>query len=313
MQKLILSFTLGLFALILNAQESQSVEYSKQKGASYSSAGKKYTLRSETSDFGNPVVFMTVTYKSGNKSDERMYVVDHEAFPATFVSATYRGNAEMVETLKVVAKKPQDRLVFTDNALYVLTKWESKDEFHVSDYIKAKLPGEKKKGGGLNALKSAMKNRAKSGGTQVDPRMQKLQTYLNGAFSQQEVLAPEWEEKNQAYLAERVEAEKLVDEYVRNVNSAYWNSEEGQQKLKEMRQPKVKIYNDTSAPFRIAYGQGVSSTIEPGKEHEFACKGGSVYLGLLKGGNNTTQWDKGRLLLELDGNNCGTTYKASGL
>lgn len=97
-----------------------------------------------------------------------------------------------------------------------------------------------------------------------------------------------------------------------NANAAYWNSPEGQKKLNQLRKPKVTLINDTGADFLMCYGQGVSTTLKPGEKKEFSCDNGKIYQGTVRA--NSTQLDNtGKVILDLNGTNCGVTVNASTL
>jgi hypothetical protein len=97
-----------------------------------------------------------------------------------------------------------------------------------------------------------------------------------------------------------------------NANAAYWNSPEGQAKLNQLRKPRVTLINDTQSEVLMCYGSGVSTVLKPGEKKEFSCDNGKIYKG--KHRENSEQLEStGDVLLNLDGNNCGTEIKASTL
>lgn len=119
------------------------------------------------------------------------------------------------------------------------------------------------------------------------------------------------DEKNQLIMRDQAKRDKKAGVQAKNV--AYWNSEEGQRKLAEMKQPEVTLWNDTALPLYVCYGSGAYAEIKPGSKMTFSCTGGKVYRGTLRP-NNASQYDKtDNLLLDLDGKNCGSTVNASGV
>lgn len=99
---------------------------------------------------------------------------------------------------------------------------------------------------------------------------------------------------------------------IRQGNADYWNSEAGQKKLAQMRQPRIMLTNDTGADFCLCHGQGVSTVLKPGEKKEFGCRDGKVYLGE-KVPNSTNLKQTNKLLLDLNGTNCGAKINASTL
>lgn len=99
---------------------------------------------------------------------------------------------------------------------------------------------------------------------------------------------------------------------IRQGNADYWNSEAGQKKLTQMRQPRITLTNDTGTDFCICHGQGVSTVLKPGEKKDFGCKDGKVYLGE-KVPNSTNLKQTNKLLLDLNGTNCGAKINASTL
>ncbi|HRE75218.1 MAG TPA: hypothetical protein PK798_10800 [Flavobacteriales bacterium] len=117
------------------------------------------------------------------------------------------------------------------------------------------------------------------------------------------------EEKNKLLMIEQAKKDKKAGNQAKN--AAYWNSEEGQRKLSEMRQPDVILVNDTPAPLYLCHGSGAYTELKPGEKKSFSCLGGKVYRGTLRA-NNSSQYDAtSNLLLDLDGKSCGRVVNAS--
>jgi ribosomal protein L44E len=77
-----------------------------------------------------------------------------------------------------------------------------------------------------------------------------------------------------------------------------------------MGQAKVIFVNDTQDEVYLCHGQGVSTTMKPGEKKEFTCTGGKVYRGTPR--PNSSQHDSTKkLVLDLNGQGCGNTIKAS--
>jgi hypothetical protein len=75
--------------------------------------------------------------------------------------------------------------------------------------------------------------------------------------------------------------EKDKDQKVKDVNNAYWASEEGQEKLRRMRKEsgkpsKYTVVNTTSSAVRVG-GNGWSENLNPGDKYEVNCNGDLYY------------------------------------
>jgi len=86
-------------------------------------------------------------------------------------------------------------------------------------------------------------------------------------------------EKEEIAKLKQVELDR--NQKIKDVNNAYWASEEGQRKLKEMRGDKGKpskytVVNTTSTAVRIG-GNGWSKSLNPGDKHEVNCNGDLYY------------------------------------
>jgi len=318
--KFISKTTLLMMTLIASGvfygQKNQTEQYNALAGATFKEmGGSTYAFRSEKNQAGNVHIFMTETYKSGNVADEKLFVPDNEAFPATFVSARDRSLGTPLAELKVIGTNTQStdkRLVFVEDELYIIWYWNSKSSFKIQRVLKAKKAksedGGKKKGGGLKAFKAAMAASKQTDEEQMAP----LKEYLNLAIAKQEELTPAWEKENKGIVDQKAKNKKSMDEYVNKVNSDYWNSEEGQRKLKEMRQPDVIIRNDTGGDLWLCYGQGASSKLEPGDTKSFSCTGGSVYRGTPVN-SSQAEYSSGDKMMSFDGSKCGVTVNASSI
>lgn len=228
-----------------------------------------------------------------------MYIPDQDAFPATFVKGRYMGSADMINKYHAIERTETERIVFLDNWVYVLTNFKNKDSYVIE---KVMAYGETKS---VKEAFAAKKKMEKANHKAV------LQAYLDSAFAKQAELLPAWTSSHQDVIKAREEAIFMVREEIKGVNSAYWNSPEGQRKLAEMRQAEVTLYNDTQGDLLICYGSGAYDRIKPGDKKTFSCTGGKVFRGTPRP-NNSSQYDATKnLLLDLDGKNCGRVVNAS--
>lgn len=309
--------TLAIASTMMSfAQKNQNDEFQALSSTNFKEmGGSTYEFRSEVNEVGNVHIYMTETYKSGKVAKERLFIPDHNAFPTHFVEARDRSLGTPLADLKILGTKTQStdtRIVFLDNSVYFVWYWKSKDSFKLQRVMKAQTSssGGKKKGGGLKALKAAMAESKKTDEEKLAP----LNEYLTAAFAKQDEVKATWEADNKAYIDKKAEHTKIMDEYVNKVNSDYWNSEEGQRKLAEMRQPDIILKNDLGVDVWLCYGSGVSTKLKPGETEDFTCTGGSVYKGTQRA-NNSLQADYNsstdKLKFERNGTRCGETINIS--
>ncbi len=301
-----------IFSGVVFGQKSQNEQFSSLSSTTFKvMGGSTYEFRSETDEVGNLRIYMTETYKSGNKSDEKMFVADHGAFPTSFVSANMRSDNSPLEDLKVVGKKTSstsDRLIFVDNKMYQVWYWKDKDSYKLKRVVAAQEISDngKKKGGGLKAMKAAMAESKKTDEEKKAP----LQAYLNEATKKQEELIPTWEAENKEYLEKVATNEKRWEEYVQKVNSDYWNSPEGQATLKKWREDEGKasnftIKNETGNRLYVINEMGTVSWVAAGGTSDFFCSKDIYYCHPDADGNHTGE-GKGALIASGE-NACGTT------
>lgn len=251
----------------------------------YSAGHKKFEMKMTTSSFG-----------------PSMYIPDEDAYPVTFVKSRYMGDADMIEKYHAIEQYTEERIVFLDEWVYVLTNWINKDNYEIE---KVFAFGEITGGKAVKEAFAAKKKMEKANHKET------LQAYLDAAFAKQQELLPKWKEENQSLINEREEAKIKVRAEIDGVNSAYWNSEEGQRKLAEWRKEDVTLVNDTNSDLLLCYGSGAYKALKPGEKTTFSCNNGKVYRGTLRP-NNNSQYDRtDNILLDLNGNNCGNSVNAS--
>lgn len=303
------AFLICLLTLSTYAQEDQTAKLKKltettfakyvikhEGGNDYSFSGcceDHYII--EKSEFRGD--FLKFDFKrQGTSLSPSMYVPDEEAFPATYVKARYEGNPEMIKKYDVIEKYDEERIVILDEWVYVL-EWNSKDDFVIEKVLR---PGEVS---GVKAVKASFK--AKKLMTQAD-HYKTLKSYLDKAFAKQAELLPKWKKENADLIKQRIENKKKVMAEIKGKNDAYWQSEEGQAKLREIRESEGKptkwiVKNESSKEVFVGTG-GSSKSLAPGQSTTFFCNTDIYYLS--KNGANFEK--KG--LLGKGSKWCGKTY-----
>ncbi|ALO16500.1 hypothetical protein L21SP5_02880 [Salinivirga cyanobacteriivorans] len=308
MKKLI-SILVTLFALGAYAQENQVaklenlkerilakyvIKHEGDNDYSYSGCCEDHYII-EKSEFRGD--FLKFDFKwQGTSLSPSMYVPDEEAFPATYVKARYEGNPEMIKKYDVIEKYDEERIVILDEWVYVL-EWNSKDDFVIDKVLR---PGEVS---GLKAVKASLK--AKKVMKNAD-HYNTLKAYLDKAFAKQASLLPKWKEENADLIQQRLENKKKVMQEIKGVNDAYWQSEEGQAKLREMKESEGKptswtIKNGSSKEVFVGTG-GSSKSLAPGQSTTFLCNTDIYYLS-----KNGANYEK-KGLLGKGSEWCGKTF-----
>lgn len=246
--------------------------------------------------------FKEIVVLEEGKKEGDSYYPDEEAFPCTYVWGRLNTEAVM-RGWNYIERNTEKRMVILDEWVYILDKWKSKDSYRIEKcFKKGELSGFKLTKKAFGAAKEMEKAKHKEA----------LQKYLDEAFKKQSELLPTWQANNTAKIDKQKAAKDRYRFTIDSVNGKYWSSAEGQKKKAEWAKSPVYIYNDTDTEFLMCHGQGVSTFLKPGEKKEFSCAGGGkVYRGKRRA-NNNVQLDKtDQLLLDLNGNNCGVTYKAS--
>ncbi len=224
------------------------------------------------------------------------YFPDEEAFPVTYVKGRYEGNAEMIKEFNVVELTSSDRLVFTEEWIYQLQKWKSKDDYVIKNLIKREeLSGFK----GVKASFSAAKK------NEGNLRRDELQAYLDAAFKKQADVLPAWKEANKDLIEEREINVLRVEAAIKGKNDAYWQSEEGQRKLARMRKDggsenkvnKYTIQNNTGGLAHFISNGGIGDggyfSLNSSGTNTVSCEDDTYHA--VQDGSGT--WRKGALIV----------------
>jgi hypothetical protein len=305
-----------LFGGILIAQEDQTTKATKMgegKFMSYviSESGGTYTYGGIGRELWTMAAkpfetdFKEITMQEDGSNRVDSYYPDEEAFPVTYVWG--RLNTEScMRGWNYIEHNSENRLVILDEWVYILEKWESKDDYRIkSVFKKGELTGfalSKKAFGAAKEMEKANHKEA-------------LQKYLDEAFKKQSELLPAWKEKNQAKIDQRLAAKTRYRFTIDSVNGKYWSSDEGKRVKarldKKAGQANVVLVNDLGFDLLLCHGSGVSTRLKPGEKKEFECETATVKKGKLRP-NNTMQFDATDVvILNLDGKNCGRVVNAS--
>jgi hypothetical protein len=234
------------------------------------------------------------------------YYPDEEAFPMTYVWGSLNTESCM-RGWNYIERRSENRLVILDEWVYILEKWENKDNYRIQKcFKKGEMSGFSLTKKAFGAAKEMEKANHK----------ETLQKYLDEAYKKQMELLPAWKEKNQAKLDQRQAAKVRYRFTIDSVNGKYWSSDEGKRVKARLDQKagqaKVTLVNDLGFDLLLCHGQGVSTRLKPGEKREFSCEESSAVKKGKPRANNTLQFDATDVvLLSLDGKNCGRVVKAS--
>lgn len=138
-----------------------------------------------------------------------------------------------------------------------------------------------------------------------------LKQYFADMKTIQDEATAKFTDKEKDEIAMREQAKVDRKNGIQAKNAAYWNSEEGQRKLSEMRKQDITLVNDTKSELYLCFGSGAYKALKPGEKATFSCNGGKVYRGTLRP-NNNSQYDRtDNLLLDCNGSGCGNVVNAS--
>jgi hypothetical protein len=252
---------------------------------------KRYvvTLHTVTNKFGKVVGFDAIdTKEAGKKRIEYYYMhgsFDHYTHPSMFFK-----------------KSSSIAYVIINGVIFELEKFKDANTFEIDKLWIPSVPKERSGDAVFNGAKMSDLRSAD---------LQKMVTdYLNAMKKVQE--ANPYSEPVQVEVDAMKFAVDSTQLTYNNANAAYWNSPEGQKKLNQLRKPRVTLVNDTGADLLMCYGQGVSTTLKPGEKKDFSCDNGKIFKGAVR--PNSTQLDNtGKVLIDLNGTNCGITINASTL
>jgi hypothetical protein len=138
-----------------------------------------------------------------------------------------------------------------------------------------------------------------------------IKQYLSDMKGVQDAATASFTDQIRDEIAMREQAKIDRANGIQAKNAAYWNSEEGQRKLAEMRKEDITLVNDTQSELYLCFGSGAYKALKPGESTTFSCNGGKVYRGTLRPNNNSQYDQTDNVLLDRDGNGCGRTVNAS--
>lgn len=253
--------------------------------------GKRYvaTLKPALNRFGKIVGFDALSVKNPSEKNIEYYYMhgwfDHYTHPSYFI-------------------KPDSKNAYAiiNGVIIKFEKFQSINSFEITSMWFPKVPKDKSgealfQGSSMGDFKNA---NLKQLITDYFTGMQKVQA------------ANPLNETNQTEAdAMKFAVDSTLITY-KQANDKYWSSEEGQKKLAQMKKPRVILTNDTGADLGICHGQGVSTILKPGERKDFSCNDGKIYKGeVVPNSVNLKRTDK--VLLDLNGTNCGAKINASTL
>lgn len=144
-----------------------------------------------------------VVVQKEESNDIYRYYPDEEGYPCTYILG-YKDNAKYMVGYDYIDYRSHTRLVFLDEWVYILTKWENKDRYEISKCFKK---GEAK---GLKLMKLAMSS---SKTMEEAKHKEALKKYFDEAFKKQEEVLPGWKEKTKRLLI-RNKQEKIDINFV---------------------------------------------------------------------------------------------------
>jgi hypothetical protein len=299
-----------------NAQEDQTAKATKmgdgpfmsyvinESGGSYTYAGINKEIFTFTFK-PYEVDFKEIEIKEAEKTSTENYFPDEEAFPATYVWG--RLNTEScMRGWNYIERNKEKRMVVLDEWVYILEKWENKDNYRIQKCFKK---------GELSGFKLTKKAFGAAKEMENAKHKETLQKYLDEAFKKQSELLPAWQANNKAKIDKQQAAKDRYRFTIDSVNGKYWTSDEGKrlkaQLDRKAGQAKITLVNDLAIDILLRHGQGVSTRLKPGEKKQFDCSGDRVRKGKPRA-NNTIQFDDTDvILIESDGKACGQTVNAS--
>jgi len=304
------------FGGVLNAQEDQTAKATKMGEGQFMSyvineSGGNYTyagINKEVFTFTfkpYEVDFKEIVVKEAEKTSTDSYYPDEEAFPATYVWGRYNTETCM-RGWDYIERRKENRMVILDEWVYILEKWENKDNYRIKKCFKK---------GELSGFKLTKKAFGAAKEMENAKHKETLQKYLDEAFKKQGELLPAWQANNKAKIDKQQAAKDRYRFTIDSVNGKYWTSDEGKRVKanldKKAGQAKITLVNDLAIDLLLRHGQGVSTRLKPGEKKQFDCSGDRVRKGKPRA-NTTIQFDDTDvILIESDGKGCGETVKAS--
>jgi hypothetical protein len=208
MKKKILSnlLAVALIAISVNteAQENQTTWAEKvgpgtytayvvrQEGTTYTYGGiEEYSRDISFTAYEENFKEVNLTIDFGTSKQNYSYFPDENAFPATYIKGSMRGNAQMVKEFHSVQFDEKERIVFLNDWIYVLVDWKDKDHYRLKECLQLG------KYEGLKAVKESFASTKKMNDAN---HQENLQNYLNEAFKKQGELLPAWTASNQKLI-----------------------------------------------------------------------------------------------------------------
>jgi len=207
-----------------------------------------------------------------------MLIPDNEAFPVTYISASYEGNQQLMQEIGYTIREGGDygktRVVFLKGKIYLIENWIDKDHYT----LKAVLEYTEKTLKGLKLIREVYKTPKKM---KKDQPHTTLQRYLDQATTMQKQHYAKWakDPKNIAFIAEKKRIAKAMKDYIHNDRTAYLQSEEYKRIMENNQRAdaaasrsNVTIFNNTSQTIYISGSRaGGWTRISPNSSTSYSC------------------------------------------
>ena len=248
---------------------------------------------------------LTIGDSDTDAQERTTYFADEEAYPVTYISGRYQGNAAMIEAHHAVEYRSEERIVIVGERIYKLTDWNGPNDFEIDTVLQPGWPKGLKRF--IKTFKMAIEN---PGPEYYD----ELHAYLDAGFARQTELLPAWTAANQGLVTQRAAATQAVADDIASYNDAYRNTDEyiaaHSGRASGTADPtSVRFRNDTPQEVAVMTELGTVTTVNAGSSTTFMCGQGDVYAAHL---DSSGSWQKDNLLFDTETLACGAEILASG-
>ncbi|WP_124980054.1 hypothetical protein [Nonlabens xiamenensis] len=226
------------------------------------------------------------------RNETEQYFADHVAFPVTYIKSTYEGNKKLQDNVGYVIREGRsvgnERMVVKDNYIFLLHKWQDKDNYEVRYVLSTGDPAsqgdnkgksKKKKKGLFKSFKEKMKN-ASAGGVSIEKlTAEVLQPYLDEATAKQKAFYADWikDPNNKNTVKYMDDKREMMNKAMKQYNDDIFNSPEYQRMLAYHRWLKsnvnLTVKNNSGSTLWVGSSKEafITTKIEPGDEVTMNC------------------------------------------
>ena len=223
-------------------------------------------------------------YDVSNLEKYPMYLPDNEAFPVTYISNTYEGNAKLQESIGFTPRSEdyykEVRAVFLDGKIYMISDWKSKDDYVLTQVLEP----QEQKISGFKLMKTSMKSPKKM---EADQPFAKLQAYLDAATKKQQEVYAVWikDPVNKGLVDNKKDISTLMAKTIRSMSQDYLKSDEFKRIMANNKRAedadranRVTVQNNTGKDIYV-YEEGSrnGSRVNVNSSGSFDCKKGLYY------------------------------------